>query len=116
MNPGSVCKIFLRWKDPWWRCQDLPATNFSPTFAWSRNERESASLPAEWFKWIYNLTEVEGHDDVMVCWVTGEGAKVADEMQDQQVISYNYIVKRNTTANDMKNVACNIDSLPLHLV
>ena len=85
MNSGSVSKIFLRWSAPWWRGPELPSPNFSPTFAWTKEERESCVLPCEWFKWIYNLTEVEGHDDMMVCWVTGEGAKWADELDDQQV-------------------------------
>ena len=54
--------------------------------AWTREELECAKLPEEWYKNIFNFSPVEGHVDMLLVWVTGEAAMVADSLPDEDII------------------------------
>ena len=55
------------------------------TSAWSREEVEEAR-PEDWWKTIFNLSPVEGQARLLVCWVVGEAAVVADRLEDVEII------------------------------
>ena len=41
----------------------------------------------DWSKTIFNLSPVEGQPRLLVCWVVGEAALVADRLEDKEIIS-----------------------------
>ena len=55
------------------------------TSAWSREELEAGSAE-DWWKTISNLSPVEGQARLLVCWVVGEAAVVADRLEDVEII------------------------------
>ena len=40
----------------------------------------------EWWKTISNLSPVEGQASLLVCWVVGQAALVADRLEDGEII------------------------------
>ena len=54
------------------------------TSAWSREEVEEAR-PEDWCKTIFSLSPVEGQARLLVCWVVGEAALVADRLEDAEI-------------------------------
>ena len=55
------------------------------TSAWSREEVEEAR-PEDWCKTIFSLSPVEGQASLLVCWVVGEAALVADRLEDAEIM------------------------------
>ena len=55
------------------------------TSAWSREEVEEASAE-DWWKTISNLSPVEGQARLLVCWVVGQAALVADRLEDGEIV------------------------------
>ena len=35
--------------------------------------------------YVTNFSEVDVHNDTLVCWISGSGAKVADTLEDEEV-------------------------------
>ena len=56
------------------------------TSAWSREEVEEAT-EEDWWKTIFSLSPVEGQARLLVCWVVGEAALVADRLEDAEIIN-----------------------------
>ena len=80
MSCGHVAKIFLEWRSPWWAMGEGGIT-----LAWSNEEIKSRVLPKDWFLYIANFAEVEAQRNMLVCWVPGSGARVVDQLEDQEV-------------------------------
>ena len=38
-----------------------------------------------WYRGISNFSEVDGHRNVLLCWVAGESARIADRLDDEEV-------------------------------
>ena len=55
------------------------------TLAWSSEELRARVLPKDWYRYIANFSEVEGHRSMLVCWLGGSGARVADQLEDDEV-------------------------------
>ena len=96
MREGRICKIFLEWNNPWWTSESTPINlgqNYRLfvllmivfTSAWSREEVEEAT-EEDWWKTIFSLSPVEGQARLLVCWVVGRAAVVADSLEDGQII------------------------------
>ncbi len=80
MYEGCMSKIFLEWDEPFWN--EIP---YSLTLAWTQEELEKEE-DKDWAKGVYNFTSVDGHSNLLLCWVTGKYAKVADHSKDQEVL------------------------------
>ena len=39
----------------------------------------------DWFLYVTNFSEVDSRPDILVCWIAGSGAKVADQLEDEEV-------------------------------
>ena len=52
---------------------------------WSRQDLETATA-GDWERSIFNLSSVEGQERLLVCWVAGQAALVADSVEDSEVI------------------------------
>ena len=81
MGEGSLCKIFLEWDAPWWM-----EGHGTVHLAWSRSELENTELPGHWYRSIFNFSPVEGHNNVLLFWVTGKAAVVADRLPDHEIV------------------------------
>jgi len=81
MGEGNLCKIFLEWDAPWW--MDWHGTVH---LAWSRSELENTELPAHWYRSIFNFSPVEGQKNVLLIWVVGKAALVADRLPDHEIV------------------------------
>ena len=77
MGEGSLAKVFLHFPQRWWPSGD----DFSLNLAWSREETDSD----DWRAKVYSFNGVAGHQNLLLCWITGRGAKVADRMTDEKV-------------------------------
>ena len=104
LRPGSIAKIFLEWDQPWWPPGHV-GINIGKTSlkmfekakifselkkyflfsARSREELGSAALPGEWYKHVHSFSPVEAQPSLLLCWVTGEAAIVADTLEDDEV-------------------------------
>jgi len=81
MGEGSLCKIFLEWDEPWWM-----EGHGGIQLAWSKTEIETAELPDHWYRFIFNFSPVEGQSNVLLFWVVGQAAAVADRMTDSKIV------------------------------
>ena len=81
MGEGSLSKIFLEWEQPWW----MPGYG-GLLLAWSKEELESAELPAQWYRYIFNFSPVEGQHNVLLFWVVGQAAAVVDRKPDHEIV------------------------------
>ena len=68
------------------------------TSAWSREEVEEAR-PEDWCKTIFSLSPVEGQARLLVCWVVGQAAMVADSLEDGEIINQLTKVLRTFTGD-----------------
>eukprot|EP00092_Neocalanus_flemingeri_P009081 GFUD01009774.1.p1 GENE.GFUD01009774.1~~GFUD01009774.1.p1 ORF type:complete len:509 (+),score=156.59 GFUD01009774.1:101-1528(+) len=81
MGEGSISKIFIEWDQPWW--MDGHA---GVQLAWSKTEMETAELPEHWYRSIFNFSQVEGQQNVLMFWVVGQAATVADSLPDLKIV------------------------------
>ncbi len=97
---GQVCKIFLEWNEPWWAPNEggiqLAWPSDYNTSSFSRNSLRSphyngfsASEDAErhWYRGLCNFSEVENHPNLLVTWLAGDAARIADKLNDDEVIN-----------------------------
>ncbi len=80
MGVGLVGKYFLRWERPWWN-----ETPYVLNLGWTPEEAEGRKVPAEWFKGVFGYVSVGDHDNMLVCWISGRCAEVADSIPDDEV-------------------------------
>eukprot|EP00090_Calanus_glacialis_P032635 TRINITY_DN54067_c0_g1_i1.p1 TRINITY_DN54067_c0_g1~~TRINITY_DN54067_c0_g1_i1.p1 ORF type:complete len:488 (-),score=161.38 TRINITY_DN54067_c0_g1_i1:29-1303(-) len=81
MGEGSISKIFIEWDKPWWM-----AGHGGVQLAWSKTELETAELPGHWYRSIFNFSPVEGQRNVLLFWVVGQAAAVADSLPDHEIV------------------------------
>jgi hypothetical protein len=80
LGVGHVSKIYLEWQEPWWA-----AGEGGISLAWSDAEMRNRQLPRDWFQYISNFSEVEGQPKLLACLIAGSGARVADQLEDEEV-------------------------------
>lgn len=97
MKSGKLSKIFLEWTQPWW----TKGKGFV-NFAWTKQEQQSAVLPQDWFKFSTGLYEVEGQPNILLTWVVGDAAKVADGKSTTEILTTMANVIRNFTGDSLK--------------
>ena len=44
-----------------------------------------------WYRGISNFSEVENQPNLLLCWIAGESAKIADQLDDEEVYTRAYI-------------------------
>lgn len=81
IEEGKLSKVFLYYTQPWWS-----QGNFGASLAWTQEEKETMSLPKEWYKGVTGFHEVEGHPNYLLAWITGDASPVADNLQDDEVM------------------------------
>ena len=59
---------------------------FIPRTVWSKEELDGVVSSKEWYKYIFNLSPVEGQPSLLLFWVVGDAAKVVDGIDDQQIL------------------------------
>ena len=94
MGFGALNKIFLEWTEPWWTSSD------PMLFAWTQEELDTQSMPDEWFKSVplvipYN----RGTENLLWFNVVGDGARVADTLDDDEIVKITTELFRNFTGN-----------------
>lgn len=77
---GHVAKLYLEWRHPWWAVGEGGIN-----LAWTNDEMRSRTLPRDWHRFITNFAEVEAQPKMLVCWVAGSGARVVDQLDDEEV-------------------------------
>lgn len=78
---GHVTKLALHWRQPWWAKGEG-----NLTLAWSNDEMRARVLPRDWPEYIFNLTEVENQPKVLMAWIAGSGARVVDQLDEDEVV------------------------------
>ena len=84
IGAGVVAKYFVEWNMPW-REED---SHTSVMLARSEEELKSKkTFPEDWVKGItqFNPMHQPGHETLMICWIGGECAKVADTVCDEEI-------------------------------
>ena len=57
------------------------------------------ATPEDWWKTIFSLSPVEGQARLLVCWVVGQAARVADSLEDGEIINQLTKVMRTFTGD-----------------
>eukprot|EP00095_Tigriopus_kingsejongensis_P004146 maker-scaffold703_size109190-snap-gene-0.19 protein:Tk04146 transcript:maker-scaffold703_size109190-snap-gene-0.19-mRNA-1 annotation:"peroxisomal n1-acetyl-spermine spermidine oxidase" len=91
---GNLAKIFLQWEHAWW----APGEG-GITLAWSPSEMNDRVMPRDWYLHISHFSEVKNQRDTLVCWISGSGARIADQMRDQEVLERVIWVLRKFTGD-----------------
>ncbi|XP_048759004.2 spermine oxidase-like [Ostrea edulis] len=80
MGYGTVNKIFLQWKTPFWK----PGKGVVE-FAWkTTNARNRANA---WYRSLYGFEEVLNNENTLLGWIHGEAAEHVESLTDQEVIA-----------------------------
>ena len=95
---GHIAKLFLQWTSPWW----APGEG-GITLAWNSAEMKARILPRDWFLYISAFSEVEAQPNLLVCWVAGSGARVVDQLEDEEVREM--LLRRTQKSLDGKRLA-----------
>ena len=69
--------------------------------AWSKEELESVSLPEEWYKSVMGFNVPHGQERMLYMFVAGDGAAVADSLEDAEIITTITDLLRNFTSRDI---------------
>ncbi len=77
---GHLAKLHLEWERPWWARGEGGLS-----LAWDPTEMKTRRLPRDWVRWVGGFSEVEGQPGLLVCWVAGDGARVVDQLDDEEV-------------------------------
>lgn len=77
---GHISKIFLEFLSPWWASGEGGIT-----LAWTNEELRHRVLPRDWYLYISHFSEVEGHPNLLACWIAGSGARIADQLTNSDV-------------------------------
>ena len=78
---GTINKIFLKFQERFWT-----QSNFAVRFIWTgkKNDGDSKEFPS-WVHHISGFDAARGHDDVLVGWVGGQGAKDIESETDESI-------------------------------
>ena len=94
---GQSSKIFLEWKDPWWALGEGGIQLAWPehsTRSLSRrdlNNGDHDEYRRHWYRGISNFSEVENHPNLLMCWVAGDSAAIADDLDDEEVLKVHFL-------------------------
>ena len=69
--------------------------------AWSKEELENVNLPEEWYKSVMGFTVPHGQEKMLYMFVAGDGAAVADSLEDAEIITTMTDLLRNFTSRDI---------------
>lgn len=87
MGFGAATKIIMAFDTPWWN--DMPDNRSGFSFLWDENTRkEYKETPGT--EWILNAAGfffVQHKPRLLLCWLTGEGARLADNLSDEQLFN-----------------------------
>ncbi|TRY68923.1 hypothetical protein TCAL_05228 [Tigriopus californicus] len=78
---GHMSKIFLEFLSPWW----APGEG-GITLAWTNEELRHRMLPRDWYLYISHFSEVEGHPNLLACWIASSGARIADQLSNSDLM------------------------------
>lgn len=78
---GHISKIFLEFLSPWWASGEGGIT-----LAWTNEELRHRVLPRDWYLYISHFSEVEGHPNLLACWIAGSGARIADQLTNSDLM------------------------------
>jgi monoamine oxidase len=80
MGFGTVNKIFLQWKTPFWKRGDG-----AMEFAWKTTN--AGNRENEWYRSLYGFDEVLNNENTLLGWIHGDAAEHLENLTDQEVIS-----------------------------
>ncbi len=75
-----MSKIFLEWGEPFWT-----SSPFALTLAWTEEEIAATAPEEDWTKGVFSFVSVDGHPRLLLCWVVGPHARIADNKSNQEV-------------------------------
>ncbi|XP_062613307.1 spermine oxidase-like [Saccostrea cucullata] len=78
MGFGTVNKIFLQWKTPFWKQGEGGLK-----FAWKT--RNVGDKKTYWYKSIFGFDEILNNDNTLIGWIHGEAAEHLESMSDEEV-------------------------------
>ena len=86
IGAGQVAKYFVEWDTSWRSSEDKDA---SIMLAWSEEElKGKRHFPDDWVKGITQFYPIQSSGDryMMICWIGGDCAAIADSLQDDDII------------------------------
>ena len=86
IGAGQVAKYFVEWDTCWRNNEDKDA---SIMLAWSEEElKAKRAFPDDWVKGITQFYPIESSGDnyMMICWIGGDCAAIADTLQNDDII------------------------------
>ncbi|XP_061194050.1 spermine oxidase-like [Saccostrea echinata] len=78
MGFGTVNKIFLQWKTPFWKQGEGGLK-----FAWK--SRNIGNKKTHWYKSLFGFDEILNNDNTLIGWIHGEAAEHLESMSDEEV-------------------------------
>lgn len=104
---GNACKIFLAFNDTWFNVKDTNKIGYR--ILWSKEERKKldSNPKTRWMPYAVGFFFVEHKPRLLYVWVSGKGARLMDDVTDDEVfdqtvemlynlLSKNYNVSRPT--------------------
>ena len=110
IGSGQMGKILLEWQSPWWAPGEggiqlaWPESSMNPSKSWSsslsrqydRNGYQNGAIHNKmddeyrrhWYRGICNFSEVESQPNLLMCLIAGESSRIADELDDEEVIMH----------------------------
>lgn len=87
IGAGQVAKYFLEWDTCWRNDKDRQS---SIMLAWTEEELKSKmNFPQDWVKGItqfFPISSEKAHNYLMICWIGGDCASIADTLPDMDII------------------------------
>ncbi|XP_048759001.2 spermine oxidase-like isoform X2 [Ostrea edulis] len=89
---GTVNKIFLQWKTPFWKRGEGGLK-----FAWKT--MNAGNRKNYWYQSLFGFDEILNNDNTLIGWIHGEGAEHLESLTDQEVITQCMILIRQFLGN-----------------
>ncbi|CAL7938139.1 unnamed protein product [Xylocopa violacea] len=97
---GNACKIFLAFNDTWFNAEGLKNGGYS--ILWSKEEREKldSNPKTRWMSYALGFFFVEHKPRLMYIWVSGKGARLMDDVTDDEVFDQTVGMLYNMLSKD----------------
>ncbi|KAK1125075.1 hypothetical protein K0M31_006413 [Melipona bicolor] len=97
---GNACKIFLAFNDTWFNAKKTNNAGFR--ILWTKEEREKldSNPKTRWMSYALGFFFVEHKPRLLYVWVSGKGARLIDDVTDEEIFDQTVQMLNNMLSKD----------------
>ncbi|XP_076302845.1 spermine oxidase-like [Lasioglossum baleicum] len=97
---GNAAKIFLAFKDSWFNVKESNKVGYK--ILWSKEERErlESNPKTRWMPYALGFFFVEHKPRLMCIWISGKGARLMDDVNDEELLEQSEQMLHNLLSKD----------------